>query len=452
VASAISWFFEHEEQGIILEDDCLPDLSFFQFCDELLELHKGDTRIMQVAGFNLISGKYDPGVSYFFSHLGWQWGWATWRRAWRLFDLEMKGWPAFKGRFSFKYYPLENENINLWNQMYSGQVSTWDYQWAFAMRSNYGLSVVPTLSLVENIGFGKDGTHTLGHPDGNKVIRNTIEFPLVREKFVYPDIVYDKKALRARARAQIKRKIFTELRTLIKKLFGFFKNCDNRISSTEKVFSKIYKEAKWSGSCSKSDYSSGAGSRSPEIVDQYLKDLSRYLKMNCGTQGVIVDLGCGDFSVGARLEGLYCEYIGVDVVPEIIEHNTKIFGEEHIRFLHLDIVNDPLPDGDICIIRQVFQHLSNKQILRCLRRLHKYKHVIISEHIPECGKLLRKNLDKVQGSGTRLDMDSGVYLDAKPFNIPASKLSEVSSFLIRHPITGASWGLLHTVDYQPSKA
>lgn len=216
VVGAVDWFFECEEQGIILEDDCLPNSSFFRFCDELLHKYETDDRIMQIAGYNIASGKHLIPESYLFSHFGWQWGWATWRRAWALNDLEMKKWPDFKERFSFNRYPLELGNIKTWDAMYSEKVSTWDYQWAFAMRSNYGLSAVPKYSLIENIGFSGDGTHTNNPLNSTQVIVKELEDEILHPLFVYPDIPYDQKAVKIRK--GISRKLSIRLRTLLSKM------------------------------------------------------------------------------------------------------------------------------------------------------------------------------------------------------------------------------------------
>lgn len=222
-------------------------------------------------------------------------------------------------------------------------------------------------------------------------------------------------------------------------------------SSPEKVFTDIYKKGRWSGGLDENDFSSGAGSRSDSIVELYIADLKQYIVQNCDSTDVLVDLGCGDFHVGSKIAGIFQNYVGVDVVSEVVKRNQEKYSTDRINFLHRDFLKDPLPNGNICIIRQVFQHLSNRQITRCLQLLQEFEHVIITEHLPLQPDLIKKNIDKVQGSDVRLSRGSGVYLDAAPFNIPAEQLIQVSCFAISHPKTGQDWGLLSTVDYVPKK-
>src|SRR6478609_2139677 len=110
-SSAFTWFFEHEEEGIILEDDCLPSQSFFWFCQELLERYRDDTRVMHIGGNNFLNGwRNDSDYSYYFSRSGYVWGWATWRRAWNQFDFKIKHYSKARQHGFFRYYflnPLE---------------------------------------------------------------------------------------------------------------------------------------------------------------------------------------------------------------------------------------------------------------------------------------------------------------------------------------------------------
>jgi len=163
VSEAISWFFEHEEHGIILEDDCLPHLSFFPFCAQMLDVYRDDTRIMQISGTNFI-GHYtpDPQYPYFFSKYGGIWGWASWRRAWKHFDLspgkyrQAKATGILKGFLGSTYA----WRMYLYEQVFEKSLDTWDYQWSFSRAINSGLSIVPAVNLIKNIGFGTDASHT----------------------------------------------------------------------------------------------------------------------------------------------------------------------------------------------------------------------------------------------------------------------------------------------------
>lgn len=164
VSSAISWFFENVEEGIILEDDCLPDQSFFTFCQELLEKYKNTNQIKMISGDNFQFEKKYGDASYYFSNFPHIWGWATWRRAWNEYDLEMRTYPDFKreNRIAqiFKDKRIQKYWINLFDNLYNNKVDTWDGQWVYSIYNNNGIVILPNVNLVSNIGFGVDATHT----------------------------------------------------------------------------------------------------------------------------------------------------------------------------------------------------------------------------------------------------------------------------------------------------
>lgn len=195
MSSSISWFLEHEESGIILEDDCYPDQSFYPFCAELLERYKDDERVMQIAGYNYYeSASKDIKEDYFFSYIGWQWGWATWRRAWKHFDMNVTKWKEFKNRglhFNSPFFPLRNLRLD---ELANGiNCDSWAYPWQGCMAMEGGLSVVPTKSLVVNIGVGYGCTHGI---DLGKALQfgsnlHTVSFPLRHAEFVVSNVAYD---------------------------------------------------------------------------------------------------------------------------------------------------------------------------------------------------------------------------------------------------------------------
>lgn len=168
VSSALDWAFERHAELIILEDDCLPDLSFFSFCDEMLKLYQDASEIMQICGSNL-TGFHPAGESYYFSRFGPIWGWASWRRAWQAYDVNMTCWPEFRNAGRLKKFcpePFEARwRKQVFNDVHQGRVDTWDYQWAFAKLIQGGLSIVPACNLVSNLGFGTDSTHTTNAND-----------------------------------------------------------------------------------------------------------------------------------------------------------------------------------------------------------------------------------------------------------------------------------------------
>lgn len=161
VSSAISWFFENVEEGIILEDDCLPDLSFYSFCSELLEHYRDNKKIMHISGTCFMQPKEKKGGSYTFSHIPHIWGWATWRRAWKEYNLEME--LLEKNKF-FTYLFKDSRVGFFWYSLFSHikkeNVDTWDASWAFAIMRKKGICITPFTNMVENIGFIA-GTHSV---------------------------------------------------------------------------------------------------------------------------------------------------------------------------------------------------------------------------------------------------------------------------------------------------
>jgi hypothetical protein len=185
VSTAIDWFFEYEEEGIILEDDCVPSQSFFRYCAELLDRYRHDERIMCISGDNFQLGRSVTPYSYYFSRYNHCWGWASWRRAWRLYDLSVSSWADYRqlraldswgdGDPTFKSYWTE-----IFDRCARGEIDTWDYQWTFACWAQHGLTCLPVRNLVTNIGFGHaEATHTtVVSGSGGFVPGEELEFPL----------------------------------------------------------------------------------------------------------------------------------------------------------------------------------------------------------------------------------------------------------------------------------
>ena len=162
ITSGIDWFFEHVDEGIILEDDCLPSKSLFSFHQELLKKYRDDNNVMQINGDFYLDGEMDFENSYYFSTLNACWGWATWKRAWSMFDSKMSGYYDFKEKGRINSY-FNNKDISNWMVSYLDEAvlpncSIWSTQWAYAIIKSGGLSITPTKNLVKNIGFCGDGT------------------------------------------------------------------------------------------------------------------------------------------------------------------------------------------------------------------------------------------------------------------------------------------------------
>ncbi len=189
VASGLDWVFQTVEQAIILEDDCVPHPTFFRFCGELLAKYRDDERITTITGYNFQFGHKRTDYSYYFSrycHVG---GWATWRRAWQYYDVDMKIWPSIREGKWIQHILGHNRIATRWAKTfearYNGELDTWDTQWLFASRIQSGLGIIPNVNLIHNIGFRPDGAHTTSdnHPLAN-LPAEAIEFPLYHPPFM----------------------------------------------------------------------------------------------------------------------------------------------------------------------------------------------------------------------------------------------------------------------------
>ena len=164
VSEGITWFFEHVEKGIILEDDCVPNECFFTFCEELLAKHQNDNKIMHITGSNLNDNiKFGDGSYYYSNYLN-VWGWATWKRAWDKFDSELSDKAFYSKLIDLTFsYPSERE---FWKSRLDliklNQTDIWDYQWMFSIWKENGISLNTNYNFIENIGFGGAATHTFG--------------------------------------------------------------------------------------------------------------------------------------------------------------------------------------------------------------------------------------------------------------------------------------------------
>jgi SAM-dependent methyltransferase len=187
-----------------------------------------------------------------------------------------------------------------------------------------------------------------------------------------------------------------------------------------KVFKAIYDENAW-GSQQPGEYYSGPGSDAGP-AQAYAGRICKFIADNRISS--VVDLGCGDFRVGSMLVNDDVRYTGVDIVDDLITVNGKRFGAQNIQFQCLDIIRESLPDGELCLIREVFQHLSNSEILRVLPKLRKYRYAIYTDYQPSPSALVMPNRDIAHGRDTRLWKGSALFLDQPPFNIEAELLFE----------------------------
>jgi hypothetical protein len=220
VSGGINWFFENEEEGIILEDDVLPMPSFFPYCDELLERYRHNPKVGVISGCNLVSKRFTPRESYFFSRYNHVWGWASWRRAWQHYDVNMTTWPKWRDQGGLKSLSDGNRLFEpfwrpIFDNAFKGGIDTWDYQWMFTCWSHGMLTALPAHNQTHNLGFGTDAVHTTGDaPDYvREAIPEVLDFPLVHprniEWAVDADALIDKQVFDFTKRASLLQKIRT---------------------------------------------------------------------------------------------------------------------------------------------------------------------------------------------------------------------------------------------------
>jgi hypothetical protein len=196
VSSGLDWVFSLVEEVIILEDDCLPHPSFFRFCQDLLDYYRNDERITAISGDNFQFGRKRTGYSYYFSCYNHIWGWATWRRAWQYYDVKMKLWQEIRDGNWLESILGKTQAVKYWTKIfqtyYDGKIDTWDYPWNFACWIQNGLTILPNVNLVSNIGFGEDATHTSSSKSrvANLPVKE-INFPLKHPPFLLRHVEAD---------------------------------------------------------------------------------------------------------------------------------------------------------------------------------------------------------------------------------------------------------------------
>jgi hypothetical protein len=201
VSSGIDWIFQQVDEAIILEDDCLPDLSFFRYCEELLERYRDDTRIMFISGDNFQFGRKSTNDSYYFSRCINNtppiWGWATWRRSWQHYDVDLKLWKTIQDDNWLEDILEDRKIVKLWKQrfqsIYDKSFDTWDFQLVFACWTQSGLIIQPNVNLISNIGYGSEATHskTLLTEFANMLVE-PMSFPMKHSEFMIRDAKADR--------------------------------------------------------------------------------------------------------------------------------------------------------------------------------------------------------------------------------------------------------------------
>jgi hypothetical protein len=246
------WVFEQVDEAIILEDDTLPDPSFFPFCEELLEKYRHDERVMHISGDNWLVGQKEMAESYSFSRYSLSWGWACWRRAFRLYDPEIKLWPLVRETRWLEDVIGDDRAVEYWKEIFDlahagiEKIETWDYQWLFTIWIHHGLSILPGRNLISNLGFNRpDATHLRGGAGDprNEASAAAIGFPikhpshmvrdregdqLIFDRFVHP---LPQRSLYSTVRNRCVTSLPPTIRrslALLKSRFGSMKHLDGR--------------------------------------------------------------------------------------------------------------------------------------------------------------------------------------------------------------------------------
>jgi hypothetical protein len=216
VSSGIDWVFEQVETAIILEDDCVPDPTFFRFCHEMLELYRHDQRIGMISGDNFQFGRRRNDDSYYFSKYVHVWGWASWRDRWvGSYDVTMAKWPRIRDEGRLADMVGNRREAAYWQKIFErvhrGEIDTWDYQWVFANWAEGRMSILPAVNTVSNIGFNGDATHTTGDSDLANLARNQIGFPLTHPLGVFRNIEADQFSERRCFRISLTKRVRNKL-------------------------------------------------------------------------------------------------------------------------------------------------------------------------------------------------------------------------------------------------
>lgn len=221
ITKAITWFFEFENSGIILEDDCVPSASFFSFAGEMLFKYEGDKRIGMISGNNFQFNHLRGEASYYFSRYCNIWGWATWRDRWTSYDSSMRLWPSCKSSVinELDGYLEKLYWAKIFERTYDGFIDTWDYQWLFANWVNHRISLVPQVNMVTNIGFGRDAHHTNNLTCAANMIACDIALPICHTNSFIPNRQADKYTFKKIYLPTIK----SLIRILVKILRKYFK-------------------------------------------------------------------------------------------------------------------------------------------------------------------------------------------------------------------------------------
>lgn len=217
ISSGLTWVFSQVNETIILEDDCVPHPHFFPFCEELLDRYRDDKRIMHIGGTNYQFGRVKFPYSYYFSRFNHCTGWASWKRAWSLFDISMNSWPEIRDRHLLRDLLSDTpQAVSYWEQsfqnVYEKKIDSWAYIWTLSCWIQNGLAILPSVNLISNIGFNSDGSHTLNRRSRYANMRvDSLVFPLNHPTYVIRDSMADAYTQQTRFRSGLLRKLARRL-------------------------------------------------------------------------------------------------------------------------------------------------------------------------------------------------------------------------------------------------
>jgi SAM-dependent methyltransferase len=216
-----------------------------------------------------------------------------------------------------------------------------------------------------------------------------------------------------------------------------------RLSPRAREFSNIYYRRSWGpGFGEHSRFFSGGGSHTPALTEPYVAAVLQLLGQQPRTE--VVDIGCGDFAIGRRIAPACQRYTGVDIVPALIADLRRRFSSDRVSFVSLDAVSESIPEGNICLIRQVLQHLSNADIVKVLEKLSRFDVLVITEHLPNDPEHADFNRDIESGAGLRLRLNSGVYVDRPPFRLSGYSLTVALELPVLYGDEVEAQGVLRT--------
>jgi hypothetical protein len=219
VSSGIDWVFKQVEEAIILEDDCVPHPTFFRFCEELLVKYRNDDRIGMISGDNFQFGQNRGDGSYYFTRYCHIWGWASWRRAWKNYDVTLSDWPRLRDQNWLDTLGLKRAEKKHWFRSFemvsNNQIDTWDHQWTMACWSNKMLSIMPNVNLISNLGFGVEATHTHKASIYANMIHEPIRFPLIHPNSVMADAQADQYTAQAMYTTSLLRRLTNKICALL---------------------------------------------------------------------------------------------------------------------------------------------------------------------------------------------------------------------------------------------